>query len=74
MQSSPLPVPSPSPGFPCVPIGVRCYYGFSPIFGVFPNISETSSDRQNGFQIRVLHQKILNIKEKRVIFYLPLKP
>ena len=69
MDSSP-PSPYPkNPGLPWVPIVVGYYYyGFSPIFHVFPYISETTSDRKHrfGFYIKKYLYK------KRVVLYMTL--
>ena len=57
-----------------IAVGHYYYYGFFPIFRIFPYISETiGPTAKNGFQIRILHQKIHNIKDKKKIVYMPLK-
>ena len=42
---------------------------FSIFLGFFPYNSKNKGERQNGFQIRILHQKIHQLKEKKTSFF-----
>ena len=43
---------------------------FSIFLGFFPYNSKNKGERQNGFQIRILHQKIHQLKEKKHPFFI----
>ena len=45
---------------------------FSIFFSFFPYNSKNKASNKNGFQIRILHRKIHQLKEKNILFYMTL--